>query len=267
MARGRMFSIDECRADAFLHLDVQTREFYIQLCLDADDDGFVSNPLAVSRILGYNENEKDTMVSNLEQNNLIFIFKNENILVIRHWRVHNRLSPSKHCDTRYIDLVNKLEMDSSQTYHLKKSVDQIDPGYKPVPIYQNHKMMTIGIGGEIIEVTGGDTDADTDAASDVTIGADSDGSQTLSKTEKNKLYKQFKKIYPSGKRLTDNYNEIELQREFFARINSKDDYDTLAAYIDIKKNSDDWKESDGAFIPNPLSFIISNDWKRPPSQT
>lgn len=275
MAKSRMFSIRECRSDTFLNLDPQTREFYLQLCLDADDDGCVDNAVMVSRMLGYDTTQKQSMLSNLENNNLIIIFKAENVLVIRHWRVHNAIAPTKHNDTRYINLVYQLEMDSSQVYQLKKSIDKVDAGYKPVPIYQDHQLKTIGIGGELIEYkefdaevveATGDTGADADDIQE-NDATNTDDSQTLTKTEKNKLYKQFKKIYPSGKRKTDNYDEVELQREFFARIKTRADYETLEGYIEAMKNSADWLEDDGNYITDPVSLIISPDWQRPPSQT
>lgn len=95
MAR-RMFTEMVTRSDAFLDMPTSTQALYFHLLSEADDDGFVSSPKMVMRIVGANADEIRTLVSKK------FIIPFEGgVCVIKHWRMHNQVRKDRYIETKY----------------------------------------------------------------------------------------------------------------------------------------------------------------------
>ena len=52
MANRRMFSMTIIDTDAFLEMTVSSQVLYFHLAMRADDNGFISNPKSISRMIG-----------------------------------------------------------------------------------------------------------------------------------------------------------------------------------------------------------------------
>lgn len=95
MAR-RMFTEMVTRSDAFLDMPTSTQALYFHLLSEADDDGFVSSPKMVMRIVGSNTDEIKMLVSKK------FLIPFEaGVCVIKHWRMHNQIRKDRYVETKY----------------------------------------------------------------------------------------------------------------------------------------------------------------------
>lgn len=104
MATRRMFSNDVVSTDEFLDLSFPAQALYFHLGMNTDDDGFVSNPRTVIRMIGASNSELDE----LEKAGFIIRFGN-GVLVIRHWNIHNKIRPDRHKPTIYQQEYSTLE--------------------------------------------------------------------------------------------------------------------------------------------------------------
>jgi hypothetical protein len=96
MAKKRMFSLQIVDTDAFLDMPLSTQALYFHLSMRADDDGFVSNPKKIMRILGVQEDE----IKVLFTKKFILGFEN-GIIVIKHWKIHNYIQKDRYNPTAY----------------------------------------------------------------------------------------------------------------------------------------------------------------------
>lgn len=106
-----MFSSAVLRDDRFLSLSASAQMLYIQLSLDADDDGFVGNPQSVIRICGCS----DADFSALVERRYILTF-DSGICVIKHWRMNNTIRADRYRPTNYTDEWEQIEMKGNKAY-------------------------------------------------------------------------------------------------------------------------------------------------------
>ena len=96
MALRRMFSMKIVDTDAFLDMPLSTQALYFHLAMRADDDGFVSNPKKIVRMLGVQEDELKVLFAKK------FIIGFENgVVVIKHWKIHNYIQNDRYTPTTY----------------------------------------------------------------------------------------------------------------------------------------------------------------------
>ncbi len=114
MAR-RMFTDQITRSDAFLKMPQSSRELYFQLISDADDDGFVNNPITIMRIVGATADDMNI----LELRKFIISFES-GVIVIKHWRIHNLLRQDRYKPTVYQNEMAMLDMKDNKAYTLKE---------------------------------------------------------------------------------------------------------------------------------------------------
>ena len=95
MAR-RMFTEKVTRSDAFLDMPTSTQALYFHLLSEADDDGFVSSPKMVMRIVGASNDEINMLV----MKKFIIPFEG-GVCVIKHWRIHNQVRKDRYEETKY----------------------------------------------------------------------------------------------------------------------------------------------------------------------
>ena len=57
MANRRMFSADVVCTDRFVEMPSSTQALYFQLGMKADDDGFISSPKQITRMVGAAEDD------------------------------------------------------------------------------------------------------------------------------------------------------------------------------------------------------------------
>lgn len=117
MSERRMFSRTVLESDSFIELSTTAQILYIYLCLSADDDGAVSNPKTVARTVCSGIRDMDELVSN----GFIIAF-DSGIVIICHWRVHNKIQKDRYKPTMYKTEFAKLKLDGN-VYRLAATLD------------------------------------------------------------------------------------------------------------------------------------------------
>ena len=113
MAKRRMFSLDIINTDNFLEMPATTQLLYFHLSLRADDDGFVSSPKRIIRLLGSSEDDLKILFSK----QYIIPF-DSGICVIKHWKIHNYIQKDRYTATIYKEEKSQLREDENGTYNI-----------------------------------------------------------------------------------------------------------------------------------------------------
>lgn len=112
MAQKRMFSLRIIDTDLFLDMPSSTQLLYFHLSLRADDDGFISSPKKITKMV----NCSDDDLKLLTAKKFIIPFES-GICVIKHWRIHNYIQKDRYSETLYKVEMAQLE-DSEGVYSL-----------------------------------------------------------------------------------------------------------------------------------------------------
>lgn len=126
MARKRMFDIEVVDTDLFLDMPQSTQNLYFHLGMRADDDGFVSNPKKIIKLVGANDDDLKVLIAK----KLIIPFES-GVIVIRHWKLNNYLRKD-----RYIETIYKQE---------KSLLNEDENGVYELGIPDNNQMSTVGL--------------------------------------------------------------------------------------------------------------------------
>lgn len=117
MARKRMFDLGVVDTDLFLEMPQSTQNLYFHLGMRADDDGFISNPKKIIKIIGANEDDLKILFTKQ------FIIPFESgVVVIRHWKLNNYLRKDRHIDTIYKEEIKQLVEDENGIYNLNTTI-------------------------------------------------------------------------------------------------------------------------------------------------
>ena len=108
-----MFTMKIVDSDAFLDMPLSTQCLYFHLNMRADDDGFIGNPKKIMRMIGASEDDLKILLAK----KFLIIFEN-NIVVIKHWWMHNTLIKDRYHETSYTDEKNQLKIKDNNSYTL-----------------------------------------------------------------------------------------------------------------------------------------------------
>ena len=118
MANRRMFSLDIVGTDKFLDLPISAQCLYFHLGMRADDDGFISSPKQIMKMLSCTQGD----IKMLAESGYIIPFES-GIIVIRHWKQHNYIQSDRYRKTKYstereqlklVENVYKLDIEINQ---------------------------------------------------------------------------------------------------------------------------------------------------------
>lgn len=126
MPQRRLFSPDIVRSDAFLEMPPSTRELYFQLCMDADDDGFV-NPKRVVRMVNASDDDLKLLIFK----RFALPFQN-GVIVIKHWLIHNSIRKDRYKPTQYTEEKKTLIIKENGAYS-DNSEDRQPTGNQRLP--------------------------------------------------------------------------------------------------------------------------------------
>jgi hypothetical protein len=116
-----MFSMKIVDTDAFMDMPQSTQLFYFHLSMRADDDGFVSNPKKVMRMVGSGDDDYKILIAKK------FILPFESgVCVIKHWLVHNLVRSDRYTETQYIREKAMLVVDEKTNKYSLKSDEKIN---------------------------------------------------------------------------------------------------------------------------------------------
>ena len=119
MARRRMFSLDIIDTDLFIEMPQTSRLLYYELCMRADDDGFVSSPKKIQKMVGCSDDDFKVLITK----KFIIPF-DTGIVVIRHWKIHNYIQKDRYKETIYLDEKKHLNQEENGMY-----IECIQDGY------------------------------------------------------------------------------------------------------------------------------------------
>ncbi len=115
-----MFNQKVICTDNFMLLPPITQNVYVQLNMNADDDGFVASALTTARLCGGGINDLDELVKQ------DFLIKFErNVFLIRHWRLNNnKIQSDRYKKTIYPEFMQQVELDDNNIYRLNVECEQ-----------------------------------------------------------------------------------------------------------------------------------------------
>ena len=113
MADRRMFSKTVADSDVFLDMPLSTQALYFHLGLRADDDGFVNAPKKIQKMVSATEDDTRLLIAK----GFIIPF-DSGVVVIKHWRIHNKIKSDRYKPTAYQDEKRLLSEAPNKTYVL-----------------------------------------------------------------------------------------------------------------------------------------------------
>lgn len=126
MASRRMISAAVFSSDKFMDLQPVTQLLYLQIGLNADDDGFTNRINAIRRMVGATQEN----VNELVDAGFIHIFSS-GVTVDMLWNVNNSVRKDRYHPTVYQEEYALLTMDTEGRYVLKPSDNQMDTECQP----------------------------------------------------------------------------------------------------------------------------------------
>lgn len=96
MANRRMFSLDVVDTDQFLDMPATSQNLYFHLGMRADDDGFVSSPKKITKLVNCGNDDLNVLLAR----GFVIQF-DDGIVVIRHWKRNNYIQRDRYKRTVY----------------------------------------------------------------------------------------------------------------------------------------------------------------------
>ena len=113
LGEKRMFSRKVVESDAFLDMTAGAQLLYFHLCMNADDEGFVSAPKRIMRMVGLAEET----LEELRMKRFILSF-DSGVIVVKHWRMNNVLRKDRSQPTDYTEEKAQLYLKENGSYTL-----------------------------------------------------------------------------------------------------------------------------------------------------
>ena len=124
MREKRVFSNQIVGSDAFMGLPVAAQALYFQLCMSADDDGFIGAASKIISPMGLSRKDLNL----LSDKGFVILF-DSGVCVIRHWRLNNTIRKDRYRPTIFDEEFSMLEIRKNGVYSL--TVDQIATELQP----------------------------------------------------------------------------------------------------------------------------------------
>ena len=122
MAEKRMFSKKIIDTDWFMDMPATTQNLYFHLSMRADDDGFVSSPKRIIKLIGATDDDYRILISKK------FIIPFESgICVITDWRINNYLRIDRYTETVYKQ--EKLSLIQNENGKYELGIPAVDQDY------------------------------------------------------------------------------------------------------------------------------------------
>ena len=124
MANRRMFSKEITNTDRFQSLKLSAQALYFHLGMNADDDGFVGNPISITRSIGADATDIRTLAENG-----YLIQMERGIYLITDWHINNHIRKDRYQHSVYKELLRMVTQDRSKRYVLGQPTDipVVDP--------------------------------------------------------------------------------------------------------------------------------------------
>lgn len=103
MANRRMFSLDVVDTDKFLDMPATSQNLYFHLGMRADDEGFVSSPKKITKLVNCGSDDLNVLVSRG-----YVLPVGDGVVVITHWHRNNYIQSDRRKASIYQDEVKRL---------------------------------------------------------------------------------------------------------------------------------------------------------------
>ena len=119
-----MFSKEIINTDRFQSMKLSAQALYFHLGINADDDGFIGNPLSIIRSIGASANDLKALV----ENKYLIPF-NGYVYLIADWHINNYIRADRYKPTIYQEYIQMIQFNDSQRYVIRQSVGipMVDP--------------------------------------------------------------------------------------------------------------------------------------------
>lgn len=111
MAERRMFALKITDSDAFLDMPKSSQALYFHLAMRADDDGFISNPKKIIRMIAASDDDMKILLAKR-----FLLSFDTGIVVIKHWRLHNYIAKDRYTETIYKEEKESLFVKANGAY-------------------------------------------------------------------------------------------------------------------------------------------------------
>lgn len=126
MALRRMFTKAVIRSSHFMKMPRDTQFLYIQMLLDADDDGFIANPELEVTIAHCTQEDLQTLIDR----QYLMVFPS-GIALIRHWFLHNYIRKERYRASVYPEK-RQVTLTKERVYiWLEEEGDSVTPADTP----------------------------------------------------------------------------------------------------------------------------------------
>ena len=112
MADKRMFSKKLIDSDAFLDMPISAQGLFFHLCMRADDDGFVDAPKRIARECQASSEDLQVLIDR----RYVLTFPDSNVIVIKHWRLHNTIPKDRYKPTLYTEEKSQIVVKPNGAY-------------------------------------------------------------------------------------------------------------------------------------------------------
>ena len=227
MAERRMFARTIIDSDAFLDMPTATQCLYFHLGMRADDDGVVNNPKSIMRICGARDDDMNLLIAK----KFILVLDNQ-IIVIKHWKINNYIQKDRYKASKYTELINeKLICDTNGAYSISDTKCIQD-------VYEVDTQVSIG-------------KYSIDKCNNTCSKNESFSSGGVSKNE---LFDMFWNAYPRkiGKQKCINWFQ---QHKVDTNLVNK-----MINAINTQKTTEQWLKENGRFIPHPYTWLNRGGW-------
>jgi hypothetical protein len=111
-----MFSLQVADTDSFIELSTDAQSLYFHLALRADDDGFVSGPKRIARMMGAGDKALEELVAKR-----FTIGCQSGVIAIKHWHIHNTIRKDRYTPTKWVKEMAELQVcEETQKYQVIK---------------------------------------------------------------------------------------------------------------------------------------------------
>ena len=111
MAERRMFQVRMLRSGSFMRLSWGAAYLYVQLCAEADDDGFTDNADQICRLCRCSRKHMQELLDG----GWLIAF-DSGVTVITHWHRHNKIPKDRYKPTDHTTERSLLEKDETGAY-------------------------------------------------------------------------------------------------------------------------------------------------------
>ena len=212
-----MFTMKIVDSDAFLDMPLSAQCLYFHLNMRADDDGFIGNPKKIMRMIGCSEDDFKLLLAK----KFLIIFEN-NVVVIKHWWMHNTLSKDRYHETAYTDEKQQLKIKDNKSYTLEGE------GIPLKKCEQNVNKM----------LTDCEQNVNSDLGLNLDIDLDKDSNLNLSKSKHK--YGEFNNVLLSDSEFSKLEEQLGHQKvceviQHFSELKEMKGYKYKSDYLAIKK--------------------------------